>query len=128
MVQEQRRVTVVMRHLGGRQQGIQSDHAGTEYALKYFNTPEWQRWARKDKTIIVLEAFTDTQLQEAYDELRKLKVNVTKFHEPDMNNCLTGICFLIGETTWNTKKYPDGKTPQDLAIRRIKNQFPLASS
>jgi hypothetical protein len=96
--------------------------------LKYYDTPEWQRWARKDKTIILLEAFSDTQLQEAYDELRKLKVPVTKFHEPDTGNCLTSICFLIGATTWNTKKYPEGKTPLDLALRTIKNRFPLASS
>ena len=127
MITEQRRITVVLRHLGGRQQGIQSDLAGTEYALKYFDTPEWQRWARKDKTIILLESFTDTQLQEAYDELRKLKIPVAKFHEPDTGNCLTGICFLIGESTWNTKKYPNGKTPLDLALREIKNRFPLAS-
>jgi hypothetical protein len=127
MVREQRRITVSMRHLGGRQQGIQADHAGTEFVLKYYDTPEWQRWARKDKTIILLEAFTDTQLQQAYDDLKKLKVPVTKFHEPDFNNSITSICFLVDAYVWNTKKYPNGKSERDIAIREIKNRFPLAS-
>jgi hypothetical protein len=127
MVSEQRRITIVMRHLSGRQQGIQSDHAGTRFALKYWELPEFQRWARKDETIIVLEAFTDTQIVEAYEELKKLKVPVAMFREPDLCN-VPSICFLIGETVWNTKKHPNGKTPLDLALREIKNRFPLASS
>lgn len=110
----QKRVTVVMRHLSGRQQGIQSDHAGGEFALKYWKLPEFQRWARKDKTIIVLEAFTDTQIVEAYEELKKLKYPVTMFTEPDLCN-VPSICFLV-----------DDDTPA--AVLKIKNQFPLASS
>jgi hypothetical protein len=114
MVKQQKRITVSMRHLGGRQQGIQSDHAGTEYVLKYYDTPEWQRWARKDKTIILLEAFTSDQLQKAYDDLRALKHPVAKFHEPDFGNAITSICFLVDESTSHE-------------VHKIKNQFPLAS-
>jgi hypothetical protein len=115
MIKPQKRVTVAMRHYSGRQQGIQSDHAGTEYVLKYFDTPEWQRWARKDKTIILLEAFTSDQLEKAYDDLKKLKHPVAKFYEPDLSNGLSAICFLVDETTSHE-------------VHKIKNQFPLASS
>ncbi len=118
---KQKRVTIAMRHYSGIQKGIQSDHAGTEYALKYFDTPEWQRWARRDKTIILLEAFTDTQLLETYNALKKLKVPVTKFHEPDTNNCLTAICFLVVDSKTRL-------TPLDEAINAIKKPFPLASN
>ncbi len=121
MTRKQKRITITMQHYCGRQQGIQSDHAGTEYALKYYDTPEWQRWARRDKTIILLQAYTDTQLEEAYKALKKLKVPVTKFYEPDLTNSLTAICFLAVDA--KTKL-----TPTDEAVNAIKNKFPMASS
>jgi|SRR6476661_9054942 len=128
MTREQRMCSVALRHLSGIQKGIQSAHAIVDYSLKYGDTVEYQRWAKRDKTLYVLEAHTDGQLDEAYKELKKLGVNVEKFKEPDMGNVTTAITFLLDETVWNTKKYPDGKTPTDIAIRRIKNQFSLATN
>lgn len=127
-MREQRMCSVALRHLSGIQKGIQSAHAIVDYSLKYGKTPEYLRWAKKDKTLYVLEAHTDGMLDEAYNELKKLGVAVEKFKEPDLGNITTAITFLLDETVWNTKKYPDGKTPNDLAIRRIKNQFSLASN
>lgn len=128
MVREQRMCSIALRHLSGIQKSIQACHAIVDYSLKFGDTPEYQRWAKKDKTLYVLEAHTDGQLDEAYEELKKLKVPVEKFKEPDMGNVTTAITFLIDATVWDTKKFPDGKTPNDLAIRRIKNQFNLATN
>lgn len=119
MFRKQKRITITMQHYNGRQQGIQSDHAGTEYALKYFHTPEWQRWARRDKTIIVLQAYTDKQLEGAYQALKKLKVPVARFYEPDLTHTLTAICFLAHDVE---------RTDLDKAINAIKKPFPLANS
>jgi hypothetical protein len=128
MTKEQRMCSVALRHLSGIQKGIQSAHAIVDYGVKYGYTLEYERWAKKDKTLYVLEAHTDGQLEEAAKELKKLGVPVVAFKEPDMGNITTAITFLLNETVWNTKKYPDGVTPEDLAIRRIKNRFNLATN
>ena len=128
MIREQRMVTVAMRHLSGIGKGIQSLHAVVDFGQKFGETPEYRRWAKKDKTIFVLEAHTDEQLNEAYNELKKLKVPVEKFKEPDLGNVTTAIAFLIDEHVFDTKKFPNGVTPTDIAIRTIKNRFPLATN
>lgn len=127
-MREQRMCSIALRHLTGIQKGIQTAHAIVEYELKFGDTLEYKRWAKKDKTLIVLEANTTQQLEESYSELRRLGIAVAKFIEPDINNSITAICFLMDETTWNTKKYPDGESMEDLALRRIKNQFCLATN
>lgn len=128
MVREQRMCSVALRHLSGIQKGIQSAHAIVDYSLKFGETPEYKRWAKRDKTLYVLEAHTDGQLDEAYNELKALGVNAVKFKEPDMGNITTAITFLLDASVWDTKKYPDGVTVTDLAIRRIKNRFNLATN
>lgn len=127
-VQEQRMVTVALRHLSGVQKGIQSLHAVVDFAQKFGQTPEYQRWANKDKTIFVLEAHTNGQLEDAFKKLRRLGVPVEKFKEPDTGNIVTAIAFLIEETVFDTKKYENGKSIKDLEIRKIKNRFSLATN
>jgi hypothetical protein len=128
MIKEQRACAIVMRHLSGIQKGIQADHAGDELAIKHWENPQFQRWIRKDKTLYVLEANTGDQLMQAYKELKKLNVPLSLFREPDLYNIVTAIRFIMDEPVWNAEKYPDGLEPKDLAIRRIKNRFKLASN
>lgn len=126
MTREQRMCSVALRHLSGIQKGIQSAHAIVDYAQKYGNTPEYKRWAKRDKTLYVLEAHTDSMLDEAYEDLKALKVPVMKFKEPDMGNITTAITFLLDATVWDTKKYGNILDERVIAIRRIKNNFSLA--
>lgn len=128
MTKEQRMCSIALRHLSGIQKGIQSAHAIVDYSLKYGDTPEYKRWAKKDKTLYVLEAHSTEQLEQTYKELKKLKVPVEKFIEPDMGNIVTAITFLLDEVVWNTKKYGDTLDSTAIAIRRIKNQFSLATN
>lgn len=128
MAREQRMCSVAMRHLSGIQKGIQAAHAIVDYSLKYGNSPEYKRWAKRDKTLYVLEANSTEQLEEASEALKDLGVRVEKFQEPDLGDVTTAITFLLDETVWNTAKYPEGKFPEDIAIRRIKNRFNLASN
>jgi pyridoxine 5'-phosphate synthase PdxJ len=128
MIKEQRMCSVALRHLSGIQKGIQSAHAIVDYSLRYGDTPQYKRWAKKDKTLYVLEAHSTDQLEVAYAELKKLKIPVEKFIEPDMGNIVTAITFLLDEVVWNTKKYGDTLDSTVIAIRRIKNQFSLATN
>jgi hypothetical protein len=128
MATEQRMCSVALRHLSGIQKGIQSAHAIVDYQQKFGNTAECRRWIKRDKTLYVLEAHTDSMLDEAYEELKALKVPVMKFKEPDMGNITTAITFLLDATVWDTKRFPEGKTDKDILIRRIKNRFSLATN
>lgn len=124
----QRMIVVSMRHLSGLQKALQGAHAIVEYEQKFGDTLEYKRWAKKDKTLIILEANTSKQLEATFNELKKLKYPVEKFIEPDLSNGITAICFLISEEVFNTKNDEQGVSAETLAIRRLKNQFSLASN
>lgn len=95
------------------QQGIQFGHAVVEYGLKHFKDPEYQKWATTDKTFIILNGgTTNTKISNPgslnlhLDTLRKNKVKVATFHEPDLGDQLTAIVFLVDERVFDKKKYP----------------------
>ena len=100
-MKEQRMCTIALRHLSGIQKGIQSAHAIVEFENKYGQSrlsnayAAYSKWARRDKTLIVLEAHSDSDLNEAYAELSALKIPVAKFREPDLGNTTTAIAFVF---------------------------------
>lgn len=96
------------------QQGIQYGHAVVEYSNKYFNDEDYQKWAKVDKTFIILNGGTTNdnpnQLGTLNQYLQTLLDNGVKletFNEPDLGNQLTGIVFLVDERVFNRTKYPD---------------------
>lgn len=94
------------------QQGIQFGHAVVEYGLKYGKTEEYKKWAKKDKTFIILNGGTTNtntvaSMQGHLLALCAMNVPHARFHEPDLNDALTGIVFLVDERVFNKKKYPD---------------------
>lgn len=96
------------------QQGIQYGHAVVEYANKYFNDEEYQKWAKVDKTFIILNGGTTNdnpnQLGTLNQHLQMLLENEIKletFSEPDLGSQLTSIVFLVDERVFNRTKYPD---------------------
>ena len=127
MAREQRMCIVSMRHLSGIQKGIQGTHAVVEYALKYGNAPEYKRWAKRDKTIYLLESHDTNLLYETIEELHKLKVPHAVFYEPDLNDSITSICFLLDREVWDTKKFQNVSERVE-SIRRLKNQFSLGTN
>lgn len=92
--------------------GIQYGHAVIEYSNKYFNTEEYQKWSKKDKTFIVLnggatnDTYTEYGLQSIVKKLEELGVKFATFREPDLNNALTGICLLVDERVFDSINYP----------------------
>lgn len=118
---------ITLRHFIGRQQGIQGWHAGVRYQLEH-GGKNYIKWATKHETIVLLETFSDTLLKKAAKQLQRHGVKVSGFHEPDINNCLTCIAFLLDETIWDKGKYPDETISEtDLWIRQFVSKFPLAS-
>lgn len=96
------------------QQGIQFGHAVVEYSNAHFNDEDYQKWAKKDKTFIILNGGTtnsdlnslgtlNSHLQRLFDNNIKFEF----FQEPDLGNQLTAVVFLVDERVFNKTKYPD---------------------
>jgi hypothetical protein len=104
------------------QKGIQFGHAVVEYGIENFNTPQYLDWAKYWKTFIILNGGTSNHSMNRYhhdeneyqgsmeDILGTLMLNEVKlatFYEPDLNDMLSAIVFIIDERVFNRKDYPD---------------------
>lgn len=104
----QRMYAIVLYNLSPIQQGIQAQHAITEYAQSFFNTVQYQRWAQVDKTTIILNGGSSIKLEESFKYLVDNQiVDLAFFKEPDLFNGMTAIAFLADERIWDREKYPD---------------------
>ena len=100
------------------QQGIQFGHAVVEYGQFVKGIPPFEaiydKFARKDKTFIILNGGTTNENQ---DRLGTLQLNAqtlkdngvlfAEFREPDLNDTLTAVVFLVDERVFNRELYPD---------------------
>jgi hypothetical protein len=97
------------------QKGIQFGHAVVEYGLNHFHTNTYLDWAKYHKTFIILNGGTSNHVDSEYvgsmetilEELKSNDVTLATFNEPDLNDMLSGIVFIIDERVFNRKKYPD---------------------
>lgn len=108
-----RMYAMVLRQLSPMQKGIQSLHAVVEYSEKMKSgnidvniKKAYNKWAKEDKTMIVLDAGTSVDLINAIYELIQLNVPHAVFYEPDLYGMNTVVCFLADERVWDVKKYP----------------------
>jgi len=115
------------------QQGIQSLHGCVEYAQKHFKDSDYQDWAKNFKTVIILNGGTTNNgfnggpgtMQMHLEALKKNKIKHSVFFEPDLNNALTAVCFLVNEKVFNRKKYPDYVEPFPTPGFKIKGFVPV---
>ena len=111
------------------QQGIQFGHAVVEYGqkMKYLGEHnqslniQYNDWADNWKTFIILNGGTSNHSVNRYSDteeffgtmegnLKSLEdngVEVGTFYEPDLNDMLSGIVFIVDERIFNKKDYPD---------------------
>lgn len=102
------------------QQGIQAGHSVVEYGLKYFKDIEYQEWAKNHKTFIILNGGVSNHSKNRYSDMEYVgsmeqhlniieenNIKIGKFYEPDLNDSLTAICFIVDERVFNKIKYPD---------------------
>ena len=101
------------------QQGIQFGHAVVEYGLKHFKDLDYQKWAKKDKTFIILNGGTTNHKASLEDglpfgtlnqhvlTLQQNGIDFATFNEPDLGDQLTAVVFIVDERVFNRKKYPD---------------------
>ena len=104
------------------QQGIQFGHAVVEYGLEFGSTPAYQKWAREDKTFIILNGgTTNTRYDENDNHVGSLNnyrqtlfdegIQFSSFFEPDLGDQLTSVVFLVDERVFNKVKWPEYDGP-----------------
>ena len=120
----QRMYSMVLRQLTPMQKGIQSLHAVVDYSEMMKNDAidedtknAYDTWANHDKTMIVLDAGTSQDLQDAITFLRNQKIIHKVFCEPDLYDMPTAVCFIADERVWDTKQYPSYE--QYVAIKKM---------
>jgi len=100
------------------QQAIQAGHAAVEYAYQLGKTKLFKDFASKWKTWIVLNGGTTNKgrdldgvalgsLNQIADALNDNKIPFTYFTEPDLNDALTALCFIVDERVFNYEDYPE---------------------
>jgi hypothetical protein len=101
------------------QQGIQFGHAVVEYGLEFGTTPAYQKWAREDKTFIILNGgTTNTRFNaDGHDHIGSLNnhrqllsdegVQFRSFFEPDLGDQLTAMVFLVDDRVFDKVAWPD---------------------
>lgn len=100
------------------QQAIQAGHAALEYAHKYGDTELFKEFVVRHKTWVILdggttnaqrdfEGISQGTLNQIGDQLMDNLIDTAWFHEPDLNDALTALCFIADERVFNKKDYPD---------------------
>lgn len=109
------------------QKGIQFGHAVVELCQKLRSHEEWRfelakydEWANYWKTFIILNGGTSNHTVNKYScddfegtmeqhlrYLQELDVVTGEFYEPDLNDMLSAIVFVVDERVFNKKDYPD---------------------
>lgn len=127
---EKRLYFFVPYNLSPIQQAIQAGHAALEYAHKFKDDEQFVDFVKNWKTWIILDGGTtnnkvDNELNHYKGTLNQLETEIIKFnfahrneenfediksshfHEPDLNNALTAVCFIADERVFNYDDYPD---------------------
>lgn len=109
---ELRMYSLVLYNISSIQQGIQAYHATIE-ATQNFNKEfsidknQFDDWAKLWKTVIILNGGSTVTMNQHLQILRENKIKYSRFNEPDLNDSLTAISFIVDERVFDKKKYPD---------------------
>lgn len=113
-----RMIGLVPYNISPIQQGIQFGHAVVEYGLEFGQTPVYQKWAKEDKTFIILNGgTTNVKYDENNNHIGSLNnhrqvlfdnhIQFSSFFEPDLGDQLTAVVFLVDDRVFDKIKWPD---------------------
>lgn len=87
----------VERHLSPIDKGIQAAHSIVEYSNLYSENIDYVIWSYSDKTIVLLNGGTVTDLCDICKELTDLNVNFSIFREEDLGEIVTSVAVLVDD-------------------------------
>ena len=114
--------------------GIQFGHAVVEYGQYVKDIPPFEavydKFAMKDKTFIILNGGTTNEnperlgtLQQHAQTLKDNLVLFAEFREPDLNDALTAVVFLVDERVFKKDLYPDFVRDENATEARNEKQY-----
>lgn len=127
----------VMYNLSGIQKGIQAGHAAVEYSRYAMDRvggyEQYVEFADNHKTFILLDGGSSNDMQYRLLELDDLEIPNAVFHEPDLNNSLSAIAFILPEDVYgidlnNPGVEGDEDYARRYAIKSYISKFRLASN
>lgn len=97
----------VMYNLSGIQKGIQFGHSAVEYGRKFGDTDggRFKDFADNHKTFIVLCGGGSNCILEKMVELDELGIPYATFVEPDLNDSISAVTFLVDEKDYADEDY-----------------------
>jgi hypothetical protein len=127
----------VMYNLSGIQKGIQAGHAAVEYSLrcrsgeKQFS--DYNEFAQHHKTFILLDGGGSNDMQRRLLELDDLRIPCAPFYEPDLNNSMSAIAFILPEEVYSVDLANPGEEDEleynhRYTIKSYISKFRLASN
>lgn len=126
-----------MYNLSGIQKGIQAGHAAVEYSRYAMDRvggyEQYAEFADNHKTFILLDGGSSNDMQYRLLELDDLEIPNAVFHEPDLNNSLSAIAFILPEDVYgidlnNPGVEGDEDYARRYAIKSYISKFRLASN
>jgi len=118
---EKRMYFLTMYNISPIQQGIQCGHAALRYAKEWKEENEVWDFIEDHETWIILNGGTSNSggqgrdknrifekgtMEQHLETLIENEIRCTPFYEPDLNNSLTSICFIVDERVFNREDYP----------------------
>lgn len=116
------------------QQGIQFGHAVVDFQWQNADVPHtglaYTKWSKIDKTFIILNGGTTNNnpdrlgtLQQYRDLLKMNDVACAEFYEPDLNDTLTAVVFLVDERVFDREMYPDFQEDLMVSVNKSMIQY-----
>lgn len=93
------------------QKGIQAGHAVEQYANKFHDDPNYQDYVNNHKTWIILNGGTTNNVTGTLNQIRRdlidNDIKFAEFREPDLNDALTALCFLVSSQVYESLSYDE---------------------
>ena len=86
---------ITNRRLSSGQQTAQVGHCIADFAASAPN--DFKEWRERSHYLVILETIDTETLEEVYNRITNFGFTGFKFHEPDLDNELTAICFSPDE-------------------------------
>lgn len=94
----------VERHLSPIDKGIQAAHSIVEYSNLYGENIDYVIWSFSDKTIVLLNGGSVTDLCDICKKLTDLDINFSVFREEDLGNIVTSVAVLVEDSVFETEE------------------------
>ena len=118
---------VVLRQLSPIQKGVQGAHSICEYTSQYLFDGVYRKWARDDKTLVLLNARDVQDIYEIRKVLNTYKVKNAIFKEESLDGIVTSISFIFDNHIYDyTEEYEIGDE-RTYALRKIIETRKLAN-